>query len=750
MTAGATGQEPPVTRADPAGGVHQATLDRASGRIFAVVTAFLVLDFWFSALTLTGRLTGSMTAEMLLSLVLIWQAARALRRPPTQRDLNLFAAGTAGVLLAIRLLAEPASPFLDQVAYVLAVPGATAWAVWSRRLVIPVPVLLIVLATGAWESGSDLAIEQSVAALATVTLGGVAARILRLAAQHADVDADRMTRQMASQDAALAAEETERRAANVVHDDVLSVLRVVAVKGQQLSRSILATKAQLAHAALARQVLADRRGFASLGPALRRQAIASAPELNVDCQLHGDLDVPESAADALHGAAGEALRNAGAHAGVRDVTVTARSDSSGGVEVVIRDCGRGFDPARVEPGKAGLRNSVFRRLQDVGGDAKVLSAPGQGTTVTLTWKPPEPAEPREADPLAWVHRIAPRPALVFLGFMVPILLSSLVYLCLRWQDMRWQVAAVMVYLGMLAVAGLCARYLSEVRMTRRSAVALAAANTILAAAGALAVAPGTTDAFAYWVAGDSGIVVATLYFLRGPVFGLTALGFDLAALLTGILVTGRAIASGAWLGILISPVIGVGLAVGFLAAFRSLSKYNESQLTEYSQRLRLQARAEAMSRADSTALENARRVAGPVLDLVAAGHALDADLRKAAALANATLRDGLLAPDFLTAVLAERVHAARRAGILVTIDFAREGNSALLETARGLLAAALSDLTAGDEVTLQVYPAAKGDPARLVLHVRSVRSGHATLRRSAGEHGALLSDLGSHELLLRL
>jgi hypothetical protein len=245
-------------------------------------------------------------------------------------------------------------------------------------------------------------------------------------------------------------------------------------------------------------------------------------------------------------------------------------------------------------------------------------------------------------------------------------------------------------------------------------------------------------------------VVATLYFLRGPVFGLTALGFDLAALLTGILVTGRAIASGAWLGILISPVIGVGLAVGFLAAFRSLSKYNESQLTEYSQRLRLQARAEAMSRADSTALENARRVAGPVLDLVAAGHALDADLRKAAALANATLRDGLLAPDFLTAVLAERVHAARRAGILVTIDFAREGNSALLETARGLLAAALSDLTAGDEVTLQVYPAAKGDPARLVLHVRSVRSGHATLRRSAGEHGALLSDLGSHELLLRL
>jgi hypothetical protein len=297
---------------------------------------------------------------------------------------------------------------------------------------------------------------------------------------------------------------------------------------------------------------------------------------------------------------------------------------------------------------------------------------------------------------------------------------------------------------------LCAQRLSEVRMTRRTAVGLAAANTILAAVGSLAVAPGTTDAFAYWVAGDSGIVVAAVYFLRGPVLGLITMAFDLAALLAGLAATGSAIGPGAWFGVVTSPAIGTGLAVGFLAAIRGLARSTEFQLAEYSDRLRLQARAEAMSRVDNAALQNARRVAGPVLDLVASGQAPDADLRLAAALANDTLRDELLAPGFLTTSLAEHVRAARTAGACITVKYPRQGDTALAETARELLAAALADPGEGDDITLQVRPAAEGYPALLLLRARSARSGHATLRRRAGERGALVSDLGAHELLLRL
>jgi signal transduction histidine kinase len=740
----------PATPGGSVGRVHQAALERAFGRVFSVFTVFILLDFWFGSVTASGQSPGSAAASALLSLLLIWQAARALRRPPSQPDLYLLAAGPAGLMLAMRILAVPGSPFVSQVAYVLGVPGAAAWAVWGRRLVVPVPVFLVVLSAGPWDSAGQLAIEQTVVSLATVTLGGVAARLMRAAARQADHDADRLSRRLAGQDAALAAEEAERRAANAVHDDVLSVLRAVAADDRPLPPGVLAAKAQLAQSALARQVPAGSRGFASLEAALRRQALAFAPELTVACRIDGELDVPVPAVEALSGAVGEALRNVTLYAGVGHVTVTARSQGPGGVEVTVHDDGAGFDPAQVGSASTGLRNSVRRRMRDAGGAAEVVSSPGEGTTIVLTWKPPGPAEAEPVDPLAWARRVAPSPGLIFLGFMLPILLSSLVLLCLRWHDQRWQPAPVAVLLGMLGLAALCARYLSQVRMTGRAAVGLAAANTILAAVGTLVIAPGTTDAYAWWVAGDTGIVVAAVYFIRGPVPGLATLAADLAALLAGLLVTGRALAPGSWLAIVISPVIGAGLAVGVLAAFRSLSRYTESQLASYSERLRLQARAEAMSRVDSAALENARRVAGPVLETVASGQAPDANLRMASALASATLRDELLAPGFLTADLAERVRAVRTSGARVTVDIPRQGDAALAETARELLTVALAGLEAGDDMTIQVHPAAEGRPALLLLRLHSAGSGRVALRRSALERGALASDLGEHEFLLRL
>ena len=123
-------------------------------------------------------------------------------------------------------------------------------------------------------------------------------------------------------------------------------------------------------------------------------------------------------------------------------------------------------------------------------------------------------------------------------------------------------------------------------MGRWAAAGLAAANTLLAAVGTLVMVPGTTDAFVCWVAGDTGIVVAAVYFIRGPAPGLATLAADRAALLGGLLVTGRAFTVGALLAVLLSPVIGAGFAVGFLAAFRSLSRYTESQLADYRERLR--------------------------------------------------------------------------------------------------------------------------------------------------------------------
>ncbi len=300
--------------------------------------------------------------------------------------------------------------------------------------------------------------------------------------------------------------------------------------------------------------------------------------------------------------------------------------------------------------------------------------------------------------------------------------------------MRWHAAAVAVFLAFTGVAALCARYLSQVRMTRAVAGGLAAANTVLVAVGSLAVAPGTTDSFAYWVGTGGGIAIAAIYFLRGPVSGLIALALDLAALTAGLLVTGRGISAGVWVAILTSPVLGAGVAAAMLAAFRNVSSRTESRLAEYRERVRLHARAEAISRVDNAALENARRVAGPVLERVASGQPPDPALRMSAVLADATLRDELLAPGFLTPALAERVRAARMAGVHVTVDVARLGDAVLPETARRLLAAAMAGLVAGDGVTLKVYPPGEESPALLVLHVRGQQVGS---RRPAPVRGRI-------------
>ncbi len=729
---------------------HQKTLERAFGRIFAVIALANVLQFWVSGGTMSGQRPGSLAADLLLSLLLVGQAALAFRRPPSQRDLGLLAAATAILVLADRILAAPGSPFLEQVTYVLTVPASAAWAVWSRRFVVLVPVLLIILGTGAWHLSGGLPVEQAFGALPTVTVGGVAARFLRAGAHRADDDAGRLAGQMAAQEAALAAEEAEQRAANAVHDDVLSVLRGLAATEQPLPWSVLVTKVRQAQSALAQRAGPDRRGPVELGSALRRQATEFTPELDIRWHADGDLEVPAAAAEALSGAAGEVLRNVTAHAGVRDATVTARVSESGGAEVTISDRGAGFDPAQVGPLSRGLRNSVLGRLRAAGGGARIISEPGRGTTVVLSWRPAERSGTEAVDPLAWVRRLAPRPGLIFLGFMLPVLLSGLALLCLRWQDMRWQAAAAAVFAGMVCLAVVCARCISRVRMTRQAAVSLTAAVTVLAAMGTLAVTPGTSDGFSFWVSGNTGIVIAAVYFLRGPVPGLTALAIDLAALTIGVLTVGGATSVGARASILGSPVIGAGLAVGFRAAFRGLSNYTESQLAGYREQLTWQARAEAISRVDRAALEYARRAAGPVLARAASARRPDPDLRMAAALAGATLRDELLAPGFLTTALAERVRAARMAGARITVDFARQGNAALVETTRGLLAAALADLGDGSEITLQMHPPAEGHPALLILHARSRLSGYPALRQHARECGAQVSNLGEDELLVRL
>lgn len=85
---------------------------------------------------------------------------------------------------------------------------------------------------------------------------------------------------------------------------------------------------------------------------------------------------------ALVGAVGEALTNAGKHGGAGRVVVYLEPLDDG-VFCSVRDDGAGFDPSATTE-RVGLARSIRGRVVEVGGDVEVDAAPGRGTEIRLT------------------------------------------------------------------------------------------------------------------------------------------------------------------------------------------------------------------------------------------------------------------------------------------------------------------------------------------------------------------------------
>jgi len=128
----------------------------------------------------------------------------------------------------------------------------------------------------------------------------------------------------------------------------------------------------------------------------------------VDLNTRGVSAVPARVSAAISNAAREALSNVAAHAGTGEAWVKVRLMALEGnaetpcrLQVIVRDKGAGFDLARVDQARLGLRRSIAERTADCGGQASIWSAPGQGAVVRMSW--PASARPGEADreSLSW-------------------------------------------------------------------------------------------------------------------------------------------------------------------------------------------------------------------------------------------------------------------------------------------------------------------------------------------------------------
>ncbi len=195
------------------------------------------------------------------------------------------------------------------------------------------------------------------------------------------------------------ASETEarrRQGARLLHDTVLATLTLLAHSGVGVSVSAL-TQQAAEDAALLRQL---RLGFnpdptasgayklkpveeSTLGNTLE-SVKQRFKRMGLEVNWHGTGQVllPSEVLDSFLLALAECLENVRRHSGVSEAHVTITDDETT-VRAMVTDSGKGFDVASIEEGRLGFTESIVARLRDVGGNARLFSSPGSGTTVVL-------------------------------------------------------------------------------------------------------------------------------------------------------------------------------------------------------------------------------------------------------------------------------------------------------------------------------------------------------------------------------
>jgi len=220
-------------------------------------------------------------------------------------------------------------------------------------------------------------------------VAGLAARILFRAATQAD-EATLVALEAQRREAMAEARDEERRQQfKVLHDTVLHTLESIA-RGELALRSMEVRAKCERDADYLRGLITGGvdsiptdLGVALAGMGRDRSALG----LRINQQFDSlPKQIPEQVTKALVGAAREALNNVVKHARTTEAWLSAYGDGDGGVTVTVVDRGNGFDPSEQSTG-LGLMRSVKHRVLEVGGGVTIDSAPGEGTSVEMSWTP---------------------------------------------------------------------------------------------------------------------------------------------------------------------------------------------------------------------------------------------------------------------------------------------------------------------------------------------------------------------------
>ncbi|MFI9173590.1 sensor histidine kinase [Streptomyces lincolnensis] len=386
---------------DPDGAVGAYTWDRS----FRIWDAYFALIWLATLVTVLGADRPGwpvriVAAGLLVALVplFVWVGRPILRGdPPEERR----ALGYLGAAMALFLSSAILVGETRLITFAL-VPQCFM-TLRMRRALVVVTVINIVPVVGwvlVWRpSDQDVfnnALFAVVSLVFSMAVGSWVIRIIEQSQERAALIAelDSSRHEISRLSAAHGALTERERMAREIHDTLAqgftSLLMLVQAVEAELDDDLPQARRHLALMdETARQNLAEARALvaggapadldgASLPDALRRLAARHEAALEVSGPVRPLPAGPEVVA--LR-ACQEALANARRHAGSSAAVGIALTYADEALTVCVRDTGCGFDPAAVRGGYglAGLR----ARATEVGGTARIRSAPGDGTTVTV-------------------------------------------------------------------------------------------------------------------------------------------------------------------------------------------------------------------------------------------------------------------------------------------------------------------------------------------------------------------------------
>lgn len=325
------------------------------------------------------------------------------------------AASTADFALACTLLVlaphvlAPGERFGTWVAYqpgyalsvVITASGVRSLVLWAGGLVSVVVCYLVYLGdNGAGMTTTAMGNEL------TYVVYAVVARMLFNYIRRIAHDADASRALVAE----LARGEEERRARVLMHNGV-AVMQLLANSTPGGPRSGLADLAEVEvqrmraylrgrSTATEEDERVDGGGQVTLAPLVERMCDRFA-DLHADTllDLGASVRLPAGDAEAVESALESLLLNVRAHAQAHNVVIHLDEDSPGRWALTVSDDGVGYDADAVAPG-VGLRDVVIGELQHRGLDVAIASAPGEGTTVTISGSCPPSDQGEGHDRLA--------------------------------------------------------------------------------------------------------------------------------------------------------------------------------------------------------------------------------------------------------------------------------------------------------------------------------------------------------------